>query len=70
MESFETKDSKVYVWPWIKGAKINAIKCSPTSRQTAVAYDNGSLQVYDYNKKRALSLDIVHSARITALDWN
>ncbi len=70
MDRFDTKDLKVYTWRWIKGAKINAIKCSPANCQNAVAYDNGSLQVYDYNKKKALCLDVVHHSRITALDWS
>lgn len=70
MDSFDSKESKVFVWPWMKGTRINAIKCSPTNRQTAIAYDNGSLQVYDYSKKKALCLDILHSGRITALDWS
>ena len=71
MDSFDTKDSKVYVWPWIKGTKINAIKCSPVNPHTAIAYNNGNIQVYDYNKKKALYMDDTsHLSRVTALDWN
>lgn len=36
----------------------------------AAAYDSGALQVYDYFKQKSLKLDMIHSLRITALDWN
>ncbi len=70
IDTFDSHDPKVFIWPWIQGGKINSIKCSPTHQQTAVAYDNGALQIYDYQKRKALFIQNIHNGRITALDWN
>lgn len=56
MNSFDEKKAHIFVWPWIKGSRINAIKSSQTKKWLAAAYDNGALQIYDYSKEKALKL--------------
>ena len=51
-------------------AKINSIKCSPLHKQIAIADECGSLRVFDYEKEKTLIVNVLHTLRITALDWS